>query len=58
MTKFSKSKKKPILDPFWALFAQIRAKMNFPGEKVYVSLSIFQLSTIVQKNEKNLISHS
>ena len=58
MTKFSKSKKKPILDPFWALFAQIRAKMNFPGEKVYVSLSIFQLSTIVQKNEKNLIRHS
>ena len=58
MTKFSKSQKKPILDPFWALFSQIWAKMNFPGEKVYVSLSIFQLSTIVQKNEKNLIRHS
>ena len=58
MTKFSKSKKKPILGPFWALFAQICAKMNFPGEKVYLSLSIFELSTIVQKNEKNLMSHS
>ena len=57
MTKFSKSKKKPILGPFWALFAQICAKMNFPGEKVYLSLSIFELSTIVQKNEKNLMSH-
>ena len=58
MTKFSKSKKKPILGPFWALFAQICAKMNFPGEKAYLSLSIFELSTIVQKNEKNLMSHS
>ena len=33
MTKFFKNPKKPILGPFRAPFAQIWAKMNFPGKK-------------------------
>ena len=40
MTKFFKiSKKYPILVPFCAFFAQILAKMNFPGKR---ALSVFQ----------------
>ena len=35
--KFSKNKKKPISGSFWALFAQISAKMNFHGKKGFVS---------------------
>ena len=33
MTKFSKISKKTYLGAIWALFAQIWAKMNFPGKK-------------------------
>ena len=34
MTKvFKKSKKNPIVEPFWALFAQIWTIINFPGKK-------------------------
>ena len=34
MTKFFKKSKKILFwGPFWALFAQIWAKMNFPGKK-------------------------
>ena len=29
---FQKNSKSPILGPFWALFAQIWAQINFPGE--------------------------
>ena len=30
---FQKIKTKPLLEPFWPLFAQIWAKINFPGKK-------------------------
>ena len=32
-TNFSKNEKRTIQGPFWALFAQIWTKMNFPGKK-------------------------
>ena len=51
---FSKSQKNSILGLFWALFAQIWAKMNFPGKKGSASFSIFKLSTIVPKIRKTL----
>ena len=37
MTNFSKNPKNAILGPFWILFAQICAKINFPGKKGSVS---------------------
>ena len=52
MTKFLEKSKKPYLRSFWALFAQIWAKMNFPRKKGSVSFYIFQLSTIVPKMRK------
>ena len=57
MTKFLKNPKRPILRPFWTLFNQIWAKMSFPGIKGSVSFYIFQLSTIVPKIRKKLLSH-
>ena len=33
MTEFFKKKKNPTWGPFWALFAQIWAKINFPGKR-------------------------
>ena len=55
MTKFfKKAKKKPILGPFWALFAQILAKKWIFLEKR--ALSIFKYSyylPLCQKSEKN-----
>ena len=33
MPNFPKNLKNSILEPFWTLFVQIRAKMNFPREK-------------------------
>ena len=41
----SKNPKNPILGPFWALFVQIWAKMNFPGKK---SLSVFRYLNYLQ----------
>ena len=43
----------PTFGPFWALFAEFWAKMNFPGKKGSVSFYIFRLSTIVPKIRKN-----
>ena len=37
------------MDPFWAFFAQIWAKINFPGKNDSVSFLILELSTIVPK---------
>ena len=34
MTKFFKKSKNPILRAFWAFFAQIWAKKNFPGKNL------------------------
>ena len=50
---FSKNSKNSILGPFCASFAQILAKMNFPGKNGSASFQIFQLSTIVPKIRKN-----
>ena len=53
MTKFfKKDPKNPILEPFWALFVHIWAKMNFRGKKSSFSFQIFQLSNIEQKIRK------
>ena len=53
MTKFFKKPKKLIFGPYWALFAQIWAKINFPVKMASVIFEIFQLSTIWKKTEKN-----
>ena len=53
MTKFFKKSKKPILEPFEALYIQIWAKMNFPEKR---TLSVFKHSNylpLCQKSEKN-----
>ena len=47
MTKCSK--KTPILGPFWALFAQIWAKMNFPEKR---TLSAFKYSNYLLSCQK------
>ena len=52
MTNFSKNPKNTILGPFWALFAQIWAKMKVPGKK---ALLVFKYSNYLpscQKSEK------
>ena len=46
---FSKNPKNPILGLFWALFAQILTKMNFPEKKGLCQY----LSTIVPKIQEN-----
>ena len=53
----SENAKNPILGLFWAIFAQIWGKMNFPGKKGSDNFEIFQLSTMV-KNLKKLTTHS
>ena len=50
---FQKIQKKLFGEPFWALFTQISAKMNFPGKKPPAIFKIFQLSTIVPEIRKN-----
>ena len=50
---FKKIQKKLFGEPFWALFTQISAKMNFPGKKPPAIFKIFQLSTIVPEIRKN-----
>ena len=52
-TFFKKIQKEPIMEPFWALFPQIWAKINFPGKKSSASFQKFQLSIIVPKIRKN-----
>ena len=47
MTNFFKKSKKNYFKAIF--FAQIWAKMNFPGKKGSANFYIFQLSTIVQK---------
>ena len=55
MTKFFKQFKKPtILGPLWALFAQIWAKMNFPGKKGSVDIPIIYHRA---KNQKKLLNN-
>ena len=58
MGKFFKESKNRIWGPFSVLFAQICPEMNFPGNKGSVSFEVFQLSTIMQKIQKKLMSHS
>ena len=48
----SKNPKTPILGPFWALFAQIWAKINFHGKMVSVNFLIFDLPTTALKISK------
>ena len=45
MSKFFKKFKKSILALFWEIFAQIWGKMNFPGKKGSVQLSIMMKIT-------------
>ena len=55
MTKFFKQFKKPtILGPLWALFAQIWAKMNFPGKMGSVDIPIIYHRA---KNQKKLLNN-
>ena len=49
----SKNPKTPILGPFWALFAQIWAKINFHGKMVSVNFLIFDLPTTALKISKS-----
>ena len=55
MTEFFKKSKKPY---FWAIFAQIWTKMNFPEKKR--ALSVFRYSIIYHraKNQKKILSIS
>ena len=55
MTEFFKKSKKPY---FWAIFAQIWTKMNFPEKKGLCRFLDIQLSTIVPKIRKKILSIS
>ena len=53
MTKFFKKTKKTYFGAILSAFLpKFGPKMNFPGEKEFVSFSIFKLSTIVPKIRK------
>ena len=54
---FQQIEKNPNLGPFWSLFAQIWAKINFPRKK---ALLVFKYSHYQQsgKNQKKLMTHS
>ena len=54
MAKFFKKSKKTYFGPFWALFARIWAKMNFPGDKGSVCFQLISYSNyyIDIKNQK------
>ena len=59
MTKFfKKPKKTPILEPFWALFAQIWAKNEFSWKKGLCWVFNIRIIYHSAKNQKNLMSHS
>ena len=47
---FSKNQKKHLLEPFWVLFEQIRAKNEFPGKR---TLSVFQYSNFLPLCQKS-----
>ena len=51
ITSFFKiSKKKSILGPFWAIFAKIWGKINFPGKR---ALSAFKYSNYLPWRKKS-----
>ena len=50
MTKFSKTRK---IAHYWALFAQIWEKMNFPQKWALSLFSIYSHLTSSKKSEKN-----
>ena len=50
---FKKAKKKPILGPFWAIFAQILAKNGFSWKKeLYQFLNILIIYHCVKNQNK------
>ena len=54
MNFFKKNKKKhTILRPFWALFAQIWAKMNFSGKKSFVGFFAIISATMKSVRDSN-----
>ena len=57
MTKYFKKSKNIILGPFCALYAQISAKMNFPGKNFCQFLNILIIYHCAQ-NQKKLITYS
>ena len=57
MTKYFKKSKNIILGPFCALYAQISAKMNFPGKNFCQFLNILIIYHCAQ-NQKKLMTYS
>ena len=55
MTEFFKNQKTPILEPFWALFAQIN---EFSWKKGLCQFFNIRIIYHCAKNQKNLMSHS
>ena len=49
MTNYFKSS---VLRPFFALFAQVLAKMNFPGKKALTVFKCLNYIPLCQKSEK------